>query len=258
MFGNLCSGQERRYGVDIARPRRTRATTRIAGFTQRMVKRLEARGIKIAADVYPFPLTQTDIADATGLDAATTSIVQFNNLRADRIIDLSNDELTILNSEKFDVQTPAAEPIMTSPGHKPIRNPVAQIASCAGLGLCGLLIDLELGAALQARKPPIPQKKNRISRPANDFSSKRNRDRRADHLRRLGGQPHSNCRKAGGKSCHFAPGEMMTCRLGVRTATASYRSTAITDGSYRTFDHAQLRGGHVGLDRQYSTGSVGL
>jgi CRP-like cAMP-binding protein len=81
-------------------------TKRVANFAHRIVKRLAARNIRTAADVYPFPLTPTDIADATGLDIADVNrAIQF--LRTERIIDLSNGELTIINPEKFEGRPPA-------------------------------------------------------------------------------------------------------------------------------------------------------
>jgi CRP-like cAMP-binding protein len=97
-------------------------TTRIANFVRGIVKRLAARNIKLAADVYPFPLTHADIADATGLDIVDVNrAIQF--LRADRIIDLSNGELTIINPEKFEGRppTPIRHDITSAISHSEIR-----------------------------------------------------------------------------------------------------------------------------------------
>lgn len=104
MFGNLCSAEiddMASTSLDLVEPH---AATRIAGFTRRLVRRLAARGINNGAGTYPFPLTPVDIADATGLapDDVNRAI---DELRDNRVVDLSNDEITILDSARFDEQT---------------------------------------------------------------------------------------------------------------------------------------------------------
>lgn len=88
--------------------------TRVANFLQRLVKRLAARGIRLGANVYPFPLAPVDIADAVGLTVDDVNrAIQI--LRTDRIADLSNGALTIINAAIF--RSPPAETTRYVPVH---------------------------------------------------------------------------------------------------------------------------------------------
>lgn len=66
-FGRLCVAEVE----DIARTSinltSSDAAARVAGFVRSIVKRLIVRGISDGINLYPFPLTQLEIADATGL-----------------------------------------------------------------------------------------------------------------------------------------------------------------------------------------------
>jgi CRP-like cAMP-binding protein len=121
-FKRLCMQDSRESVATLTNFNEQNFAKRVENFVRGIVERLTARGIKIAADVYPFPLTQTDIADATGLDEIEINrAIQF--LRAERIIDLLNGELTILNLEKFEgrASTPIRHDITTAISHSEIR-----------------------------------------------------------------------------------------------------------------------------------------
>jgi CRP-like cAMP-binding protein len=100
-FGILCSTEVEEAAATSVNLTEPHATARIVGFIRYLVARLTARGIQNAANVYPFPLTPTEIADATGLapDDVTRAI---RILREEYVIDLSNDEVTILDHAKFE------------------------------------------------------------------------------------------------------------------------------------------------------------
>ena len=95
-FGMLCSTEVEEMATTSISLTVPDAATRVAAFIRRLVERLAARGIRNGADAYPFPLDNTEIADATGLapDQVQRAI---NNLREERIVDLSNNEVTILD-----------------------------------------------------------------------------------------------------------------------------------------------------------------
>jgi CRP-like cAMP-binding protein len=121
-FGQLCVQDGDETIAATVNFSESNFTKRVANFARGIVNRLAARNIKLAADVYPFPLTHADIADATGLDEMEINrAIQF--LRADHIIDLLNGELTILNPEKFEGQasTPIRHDITTAISHSEIR-----------------------------------------------------------------------------------------------------------------------------------------
>ena len=97
-FGKACS-------VEIAETRSTVidlneccGVKRTVGFLRRLIKRLSARGIAIGAGVYPFPLTHTDIADATGLtvDEVNRAIRDLRD-----IVDMSDNLLTVIDPTRF-------------------------------------------------------------------------------------------------------------------------------------------------------------
>ncbi len=103
-FGSLCATEIEEKAATSINLAERHPPTRIIGFIRRLVERLSARGIRNNADVYPFPLTPTEIADATGLapDDVNRAI---HDLREQRVVDLSNEEVTILDHAKF--QNPA-------------------------------------------------------------------------------------------------------------------------------------------------------
>jgi CRP-like cAMP-binding protein len=73
---------------------------RVAGFIRRLVTRLSARGIAIGADVYQFPLTHTDIADATGLAPGEVNLA-LQKLQQNAILNIANDRITIIDAAKL-------------------------------------------------------------------------------------------------------------------------------------------------------------
>jgi CRP/FNR family transcriptional regulator len=100
-FEKLCSAEIEKSTSTAIDLNESDAATRVLGFVRRSVKRLSARGMAIRTGVYQFPLSHADIADATGLilDEATHAI---QKLRAQCIVDISRDVLTILNEEKIE------------------------------------------------------------------------------------------------------------------------------------------------------------
>ena len=103
-FGKLCCSEiDDMTSASIDLARRDHGE-RIVGFVQRLIKRLAARGIMAGAGACPFPLSPTDIADATGLTPDDVSAA-LENLRADRIIDISNGVLTVLDPTRLAKQT---------------------------------------------------------------------------------------------------------------------------------------------------------
>jgi CRP-like cAMP-binding protein len=97
-FGEVCSSEMDDASAEMKRPD---SVGRIAGFVQRIVKRLDARGIEISAGVYPFPLSSTEIADATGLTPGDVNRA-LQNLHESLIIDISNDVITVLDSARLE------------------------------------------------------------------------------------------------------------------------------------------------------------
>jgi CRP-like cAMP-binding protein len=104
-FGKTCAIEiEAMAATSIDLGRRDHGE-RIAGFVRRLVKRLSARGIGLRSGVYEFPLSDADIADATGLTPDDVSRA-LTNLRADGVIDISNGLLTVLDPAKLAVPQP--------------------------------------------------------------------------------------------------------------------------------------------------------
>lgn len=99
-FGSLCSTEVEEMAVTTVNIAEPDAATRIAGFIRRLVERLSARGLRNRVDVFPFPLTHLEIADATGLAPCDVNRA-IHILREEYVIDLSNDEVTILDHAKF-------------------------------------------------------------------------------------------------------------------------------------------------------------
>lgn len=98
-IGKLCSieiDETRSTLIDLNEQKKTK---RIVSFAQRLIKRLLARGIAIGPDVYQFPLSHIDIADATGLtlDDVNRAIKDLRD-----IVDMSDSVLTVLDPTKFE------------------------------------------------------------------------------------------------------------------------------------------------------------
>lgn len=104
-FGRLCSSEIADLTSTSIGLRHGSAASRITDFVQRLVKRMSARGIRISANVFPLPFTQTDIADATGLSPEQVADA-IHDLRKNGVIDLSNDEVTVLDAAKFEYCEP--------------------------------------------------------------------------------------------------------------------------------------------------------
>ncbi len=99
-FGALCSAEVEEMATTSINLTSPNAATRIAGFIGRLVDRMSARGIGNGRNAYPFPLTHTEIADATGL-APKDVEEAIRVLRDDRVVDLSNDKVTVLDRKKL-------------------------------------------------------------------------------------------------------------------------------------------------------------
>ena len=99
-LGQLCSTEVEEMATTSVNLTAPEPKTRIAGLVRGLVDRLAARNIRNGANAYPFPLDSVEIADATGLapDQVQHAI---RNLREECIIDLSDDEVTILDHDKF-------------------------------------------------------------------------------------------------------------------------------------------------------------
>lgn len=104
-FGDLCSFENRESTEAAVNLNEHDPVSRVANFMHRLVKRLAARGIRISAGVYPFSLTHIEIADAIGLTPDNVArVIQI--LRENNIANLSDNELTILDSTKFENHLP--------------------------------------------------------------------------------------------------------------------------------------------------------
>lgn len=99
-FGTLCSAEVEEMATTSINLTAPDAATRIAAFIGRLVDRMAARGIGRGGKTYPFPLTNIEIADATGLTPKDVEEA-IRILRDDRVIDLSNEEVTILDPQRL-------------------------------------------------------------------------------------------------------------------------------------------------------------
>lgn len=77
------------------------AAKRVAGFLRRLIRRMSARRMAVDADVYPFPLSEMDIADATGLDPGDVNRA-LQKLRQSAILSIANDRITIIDAAELD------------------------------------------------------------------------------------------------------------------------------------------------------------
>ena len=101
MFGRFCAQEADEATAALIYLNHGNAIRRVVEFIRRLVNRLAARGMQIGDDIYPFPLTHADIADAIGLTTAEVNrAIQY--LSEERVIDLSNSELTIINPSEFE------------------------------------------------------------------------------------------------------------------------------------------------------------
>lgn len=100
-FGKLCANElEEALQVSIELKNST-SVGRVAAFVDRLVKRLAARGIEITNGVYPFPLDNSDIADATGLTPDDVNRA-LQNLHESLVIEISNGVINVLDSKKLE------------------------------------------------------------------------------------------------------------------------------------------------------------
>ena len=100
-LGQFCSAEmDHAIAASINLARRN-PVARLAGFLHRVVSRLLSRKIMTDTGVYPFPLTHTVIADATGLSTRDVDDAVVA-LRNDGVLDLSNRKLTVLNRAAFE------------------------------------------------------------------------------------------------------------------------------------------------------------
>ena len=99
-LGRLCSTEVEDMAATSINLTAPEPITRVAGFIRHLVDRLTARGIDNGANVYPFPLSHDEIADATGLDPEQVHIAT-RNLREQYIANLLNEEVTILDHDRL-------------------------------------------------------------------------------------------------------------------------------------------------------------
>lgn len=99
-LGRFCSTEVEDMAATAINLTAPNPITRVAGFIGRLVDRLAVRGIGNGGNVYPFPLNHDEIADATGLDPEQVHIAT-RNLREEYIANLLNEEVTILDRERF-------------------------------------------------------------------------------------------------------------------------------------------------------------
>jgi CRP/FNR family transcriptional regulator, anaerobic regulatory protein len=122
MFGKFCAQEADEATAALIYLNHGNATDRVTHFMRRLVNRLAARDMQIGDDVYPFPLTHADIADAVGLSTAEVNRA-IQNLSDERVIDLSNGELTIINAIAFDSNRSASthHDSLYDPGDSTVR-----------------------------------------------------------------------------------------------------------------------------------------
>ncbi len=99
-FGRLCADEVE----DIARTSINLTSAdpaaRVAGFVRTVVDRLATRGIGSVQNVYPFPLTHLEIADATGLTPVEVGEA-VHILQNEYVISLANGQVRILDPAKI-------------------------------------------------------------------------------------------------------------------------------------------------------------
>jgi CRP-like cAMP-binding protein len=106
LFGKFCAQESDEATAALIHLNQSNAIARVVNFIDRLVKRLAARGHQIGDDVYPFPMSYADMADSTGLTADEINRV-IGFLHRERVIDLSNDQLTIINPVDFETNRSA-------------------------------------------------------------------------------------------------------------------------------------------------------
>ena len=100
-FGKFCAVEIDETTSTVIDLNERNNVKRVLGFIRRLVKRLSDRGVMIRRGVYQFPLSHTDIADATGLTRDDVSRA-FKYLRDNCIVDMSDSVLTVLDPAKLE------------------------------------------------------------------------------------------------------------------------------------------------------------
>ena len=107
VFGRLCVAEVE----DIARTSinltSSNAAARVAGFVRSVVDRLIARGISDGVNLYPFPLTQLEIADATGLTSLEVEAA-LHILEDEYIMSFANAQVSVLDPAENAKPAPVA------------------------------------------------------------------------------------------------------------------------------------------------------
>lgn len=99
-FGRLCVAEVEDVARTSINLTSADPTARVAGFVHAVVGRLAARGIGSGQDVFPFPLTHLEIADATGLTPIEVDEA-FHILQNECVISLANGQVRILDPAKI-------------------------------------------------------------------------------------------------------------------------------------------------------------
>jgi CRP-like cAMP-binding protein len=99
-LARLCSVETREMTSMVVDLTERDNATRVLGFIRRLVNRLSARGIGIGTRVYQFPLSNIDIADATGLSADDIGRA-LQKLSREGIVEISENTLTVVDEGKF-------------------------------------------------------------------------------------------------------------------------------------------------------------
>lgn len=122
MFGKFCAQEADEATAALIYLNHGNAINRVTDFMRRLVNRLAARDMQIGDDIYPFPLAHADIADAIGLTTAEVNRA-IQNLSEERVIDLSNGELTIINPAEFESNRSASthHDSLYDPGDSTVR-----------------------------------------------------------------------------------------------------------------------------------------
>jgi CRP-like cAMP-binding protein len=99
-FAKLCSAEVNDASAALVNLNECDPVRRVVGFVRQIIKRLLARNIVNGAGIYQFPLDHADIADATALAPDDVSSAMAN-LRENRIIDIADGLLTVLDAAKL-------------------------------------------------------------------------------------------------------------------------------------------------------------
>ncbi len=99
-LGKICAVEIDEMNDVAADLGRGSAEERIVHFALRLTKRLSARGMTIRDNCYPFPLSNADMADITGLTEAEVGRT-IDGLRRNNVVEISDGKLMILNPAGF-------------------------------------------------------------------------------------------------------------------------------------------------------------